>query len=92
MFQVYAVREVGSRGVQKIGHTGNLRQRLYNLNTGNWRGIELTMILGTYPTKAEALVAEAYIHVKFENSRIRGEWFELTVAQLRELKVELGSI
>lgn len=90
MFTVYAVREKNTRGVYKIGHTANLKQRIYNLSSGNWRGIELAMLMGRYNTKTEAMTAETYIHRRLSESRIKGEWFETTLAQLREIRAEMN--
>lgn len=89
MFTVYAVREKNTRGVQKFGYTQNLKQRIYNLSTGNWRGIELTMVMGTYDTKEEAKRVEDYLKAVFADSHISREWYEATVAQLRQIRIEL---
>ena len=92
MFTVYAVREKNTRGVYKIGHSSNVRQRVYNLSTGNWRGIELAMVLGTYETKAEAERAEELVHNLLCDSHINGEWYEVNLRQLSEFRAMLASV
>ena len=89
MFTVYAVREKNTRGVYKIGHSNNVRQRVYNLSTGNWRGIELAMVLGVYETKEQAVKAEEFVQAWLADSHIRGEWYEVNLRQLNELRMEL---
>lgn len=56
----------------KIGYTANrknLRERLSSLQVGNFKEI---VCLGTMPGN---LRDELMLHVKFDDLRIRGEWF-----------------
>lgn len=55
----------------KIGITSNIKQRVKQLQTGNYFKIEVTLLYDTY--KAEEL--EKYLHNIFKESRGMGEWF-----------------
>lgn len=83
MYQVYAIREVGSRGVYKFGFSGDVKKRKYNLASGNYRDLEVAAILGEYEDKRDAAAAERFLKEYFAESRIRREWYEVNMVQLK---------
>lgn len=65
---VYFIQE-GESGPIKIGHTNNIRMRLYNLQPGNPTPLRLLFML-------EAPRGfERELHEQFAEHRIRSEWF-----------------
>jgi hypothetical protein len=66
----------------KIGKANNVFVRLKELQTGNPRRL---IIIAIYPcSKRDTTVEENKFHKKFENKKIRGEWFFLTDSDLYE--------
>jgi|SaaInlLV_10m_DNA_4_1040232.scaffolds.fasta_scaffold22105_3 hypothetical protein len=66
-------------GYYKIGITNNITNRLKSLQTGNAHEINVIHIEERYkPEKAEK-----YLHQKFSNKRLKGEWFkEVTLHEI----------
>jgi hypothetical protein len=63
---------VGAEGIDlvKIGHTTDPKKRLASLQTG--QPLQLTLLW------SQEGDCESYLHVKFAEYRVRGEWFDLT--------------
>ena len=83
MYQVYAMREVGSRGVYKFGFSNNVKKRKYNLASGNYRDLEVAAILGEYESKQDAAATEKFLKEYFAESKIKREWYEVNMVQLK---------
>ena len=83
MYQVYAIREVGSRGVYKFGFSNNVKKRKYNLASGNYRDLEVAAILGEYESKQDAAATEKFLKEYFAESKIKREWYEVNMVQLK---------
>lgn len=83
--QVYIIHMGGdglADDVYKIGISHAPGKRLQSLNTSS--PFELELVHKFVADSAEE--AEAKLHKKFKASRMSGEWFKLTPAQLAELK------
>ena len=66
----------------KIGVTYDVRKRLSILQTGN--AFELSIV---YELKTKnARETESHLHRRFASKRIRGEWFELSDADIEYIK------
>lgn len=66
----------------KIGHTTNLRHNESSLRRGCW---DIQLI----DTWTGGKVLEAWLHERFSDRRIRGEWFrDLTATEVREAVAE----
>lgn len=79
---IYVISQ-GDSAVVKIGHGGNPKKRLTELQTGS----PIQLLLQWTHDGGEEL--EGHLHVVFAEYRIRGEWFDLTplgdaVAAIRE--------
>jgi hypothetical protein len=65
----------------KIGKTKSLKQRLSNLQSGC--PFHLHLWLGIRTSKADEI--EKFLHKRYEEDNLRGEWFCLSTQQLDEL-------
>ncbi|RYG87375.1 MAG: GIY-YIG nuclease family protein [Alphaproteobacteria bacterium] len=74
-------------GPIKIGHAANVKTRLHSLQIGNWEPISILHSV-TVPLFTAA-AAEAALHKRFADYRVRGEWFS---APLEMLKAALENI
>lgn len=82
---VYFIRAIGGHGPIKIGKSGNVRERLAQLNAGSPYPLE---VLATLPGGD---AQERQLHSLFSDSRERGEWFTATVALLAVVAHAKGS-
>ena len=64
--------QCGDDGPIKIGVASDLDKRLAGLQTANHQEL---FLLGFIPT-ADAEEMEEFLHVQFDEARVRGEWFE----------------
>jgi hypothetical protein len=71
---IYFISPAGE-SVVKIGRTGNIKQRMMELQTGNHRRLRLLGVVAEDPSSG---ITEANLHEKFSGGRIRNEWFDLT--------------
>jgi hypothetical protein len=60
--------------------------RLKSLGSGNWNKLCIEMIS---PKLSEPFNVEYYLHRVLNRKRIRGEWFELSLSEIKELKEKL---
>lgn len=76
MSWVYLIGENGNSGTYKIGSTRckDINKRLKQLQTGNSNSL---FIKDSYET-SEPFKLEHFLHAKFKNSIVNGEWFELS--------------
>ena len=72
----------GDSDYYKIGYTTNLQQRLKSIQMYN--PIKLTIVAEVKGCHK----SEKYLHKLYDDYRIRGEWFEIPSAILRELKTK----
>ncbi|WP_171987926.1 GIY-YIG nuclease family protein [Streptomyces sp. MP131-18] len=84
---VYAIREAG-RGRVKIGRSENPQARLKVLRTGSPVALELL-----WSTRG-GVELEAFLHDRFADRRVRGEWFDFSkvdaLAALGQAAEEFG--
>lgn len=76
---VYLIR--AANGLVKIGFTNNLARRLHNLNSASPLDLK---VIGCIKT-AIAETIEAELHERYRHLRIRGEWFQLDDADVRDI-------
>ena len=67
-------------GLLKIGMTDNWERRLKQIRNMNPEFSFLCVIKHDKPA-----VAEAMLHTKYSNKRVIGEWFELSVEDVKEI-------
>lgn len=68
-------------GPIKIGHASNLKTRLHSLQIGNWE--PLSVLHSVTVPLFTAQGAEAAMHKRFADYRVRGEWFSAPLAMLK---------
>lgn len=90
MHYIYAIREIDTRGVYKIGRSKHPTIRKVALNTGNPRKLEIAAILGEYETKEEAVYYEGLIHDELSDKKIRNEWYNVRMTELKEVQEYLA--
>lgn len=75
MSWVYLIGENGNSGMYKIGSTRckDINKRLKQLQTGNSNSL---FIKDSYETQ-KPFKLEHFLHAKFKNNLVNGEWFEL---------------
>jgi hypothetical protein len=75
---VYFIQEENNNQF-KIGFTTkNWKNRLSNINVGNWR----TLYMRRFVVCNAPKLYEDYMHECFETSHIKGEWFNLTIDEV----------
>lgn len=81
---VYFIKHIGLKPV-KIGYSSsdNPINRINNFKTSSPYGLELIGIIKTIDAKK----LETFLHKKYKEKRLNGEWFNLSQ---KELKNELG--
>ncbi len=75
------------RGLYKIGRTNNLEERLKSLQTSNPFDIQVMHLIFTRDT----VQVEEALHLIFAGNRTQGEWFNLGlrgVAQIKSMSVQ----
>jgi hypothetical protein len=79
-YQVGTVYLIAARGLNrvKIGFTKHLEQRFRSLQLANAADLELVA------SKTTMRACEAYLHRKYADRRIRGEWYRKCAAIRRE--------
>ena len=84
---IYFILNDDSQAV-KIGIAKNVKRRLASLQTSSPSGLKL---LGTIKTKSvnDARKIEKSLHKRFDENRIRGEWFKADVELLDYIKQEI---
>lgn len=81
---VYLIR--AENGLVKIGITINVEQRFRTLDTSCPVEIALIGVLHS----DEAIVVEAELHERFEDRRVKGEWFALSSQEIAWIKQTYG--
>ncbi len=81
---LYIVRSLGTSNF-KIGVTQNLKQRVSNIQTGNPNQIEIY----NYYRTDKAWILERYLHKKYKQYNIGGEWYELDFNSLNQLHKDI---
>jgi hypothetical protein len=79
---VYVIRDSDVTGYCKIGRSHNLRQRLDTFDTHLPFNVEVVTVI---PCR-DCVQAETILHRRFADKRRRGEWFELTDADIAWLQ------
>ena len=69
----------------KIGITLDIKNRMGSIQTDNPHKLRLIFCQKTI----EYQNLEAYCHNRFKDKRIRGEWFELTIEDVKEITAYL---
>jgi hypothetical protein len=72
----------------KIGITGNMQNRMASMRTSNPNQIDIIFCSDTINFST---TVEAYLHQRFSNDNIRGEWFNITEEIVNEVIAELSS-
>ena len=72
-------------GVSRDNKNG-VDSRLKSLGSGNWNKLCIEMIS---PKLSEPFNVEYYLHRVLNGRKIRGEWFELSLSEVKELKEQL---
>ena len=86
MHYIYAIREIDTRNVYKIGRSKHPIIRRTVLNTGNPRELEIALILGQFETREEAIYYEALAHDELSDKKIRNEWYSVRMMKLKEIQ------
>lgn len=77
---------IASNGLCKIGRSNNLYQRIASLWTMIPDEFEVYALFST----DKHIVCEKVVHRKYEDRRVKGEWFVLTQNDLDELLRDYG--
>lgn len=74
---IYVWRDLEDRRYLKVGQTNNVPRRMKAFQTAQPRGIKIVAVTQV----RDKVYAEAYLHNKFRNLRVRGngEWFYSTL-------------
>jgi hypothetical protein len=70
------------KALYKIGRTGNLKGRLNQLKTSNPFGFEVIHLIYSN----DLATVEAALHLMFAESRVQGEWFNLSLRDIAQVK------
>ena len=73
---------VECKGLYKIGYTSNLRSRLVSIQTATPFPVHLVHAM---PSLHERKLERA-LHVIFEDSCVRGEWYNLSIREIAKIK------
>lgn len=76
-YVVYLISQYVKGSPTKIGYTGNLLQRLYDIQVHNPYKIKVQCALPC-DSKEQAQKLEKYLHRSYCKEHLRGEWFDLT--------------
>lgn len=87
---VYAVSVLPQRRPIKLGFGRAPKARFTNLQIGNHRELELSLICLPVGHSADHL--ERILHNAFAANHIRGEWYDVTVADVMRVLAEHGEI
>lgn len=79
---VYLIQEVDFSGQYKIGRTIDPKTRLKHVDI---KTPGETKVIALLKTK-DAIALERRLHKKYASKRKRGEWFDLTDAQVRQIR------
>ncbi len=72
---------IADSGFFKIGITTGIWGRMDVLQCGNPRDLSLIALI-PIPVTSEAAEVEAFLHEKFKDKSVRGEWFDLSEEQI----------
>lgn len=86
---LYAVKVLPT-GPIKIGRTTDPAMRFGQLQTGNH--MELKLLFICLPTALSGPEAEEIVHLRFDDRRVRGEWFSVSEAEVRDAFVDVGTV
>jgi len=75
---IYGIQIEGERPI-KIGITTNLKKRIEMMQTSNFRRYIVSLAV----LVKDAAEVEKNIHKQFENKRLAGEWFDITIEELK---------
>lgn len=84
---VYVLQGDGT-GFFKIGITTDIDRRTAQISPK--MPFESSLVLYAYVDDMRS--TELYLHEKFNDNRVNGEWFELSASQIRDIDIYLGSI
>jgi hypothetical protein len=74
-------------GPVKIGMAANIRSRLRDLQTGHPRGLRL-LWYERIDDESARIARECELHQKFQDIRMRGEWFNVSIIErMKELAI-----
>lgn len=92
---IYVLKNEIVNGIFKIGSTGNVRQRLSQLNNMLWDDILQieNLYIADYelgfPAYRSVNSFETQVHELFLRKRLKGEWFELDNSDLQQIRAHL---
>jgi hypothetical protein len=89
---VYVVAESSDENYVKIGFTGRFKSRLAALQSGNPRWLITICTFGPIHKAGNAEMLERDLHKKFDDKRVRGEWFHKSVLEEFSALTKVGSI
>ena len=72
-------------GVSRDNKKG-VESRLQSLNAGNWNKLRVEMIS---PKLSEPFNVEYCLHQNLKRQKIRGEWFKLSLNEVKEIREQL---
>lgn len=90
MFYVYLI-QCGDSNYYKIGVSENVCERVKSLQMANPFTLRL-IIVASFGSQEAARSAETDAHHSLRDSRIHGEWFELTPLQAAQLTLEMEMV
>jgi predicted small secreted protein len=79
MKHIYLIKE-SENNYYKVGVSGNINQRIKQLQTGSAGTIEL---IEKYPSKYSHKIEKA-LHRKYQQYNVKGEWFNLPESMLND--------
>ena len=83
MSVVYFVKHKGQDPI-KIGYTSNLKNRMGDLAVSSPHGLDLVGVIKS----PEAKELESKIHKRLDAHRLRGEWFNISVQEAKDITTE----
>jgi hypothetical protein len=79
---IYLIKNKNTKDIFKIGYSSNPKNRLHALNIGNHNDLELIFKIKIKNSK----YLEQFLHNKYKNKLVRGEWFKLTKDDTQNIK------
>lgn len=86
---MYAIAEVSDHHLIKIGRAAHPLWRMSELQVGNHR--RLTLLRSWVGSRNDIKALERYVHATFDQRRVAGEWFRISVAEIEDAVAKVSS-
>ena len=86
---LYAIAEADDHHTIKIGRAAHPLWRMSELQVGNHR--RLTLLRSWVGSRNDIKALERYVHATFDQRRVAGEWFRISVAEIEDAVAKVSS-